>query len=181
MMNCDEVRERLVALHDDELSPSEAVQVREHVARCASCTGTERALVEFRPTPPAWRPPDAVRDRLDRALDPALLFALAEAPIPVAHPTPKRAFWPGVRRATSVPLGAVVMYVVLLVGSFAWGVSNWWTLNTLPEPTVAGAPAPAPGTAIVRPPAPDAVGGTAIPADQFRPAAWDPSAEAGGR
>ena len=79
--------------------------------------------------------------------------------------------------------------VVLLVGSFAWGASNWWTLNnltpdsltldSLPEQGIAGAVgAPPGGAAIVRP---DAPGGTAIPADQFRPAAWDPSAEAGGR
>lgn len=175
MMECDEVRGRLVALHDDELSPSEGVQVREHVGRCISCGARERRLRATLPSPAFGPLPDAVRARFSAALDPSLILALAEEPVERVRPVPLRGVWSAVTRAASVPMGAVVVYLVLLAGSFAWGVSNWWTLAALREPSAIGARPSAGATG-----APTAVSGTAIPADQFRPAAYDPSAEADG-
>lgn len=164
-MECDEVRDRLVALHDDELSPSEGVQVREHLADCGSCTRTNRRLRGSIPVPPSFSGDD-LRARLARQLDPNLILAMADRPPKAAAtPTPpESALWRGITHVASVPVGAVVVYVVLLAASFGWGVSNWWTLSSLRAPT-AESPLPS---------------GTAIPADQFRPAAYDPSADGDG-
>jgi anti-sigma factor RsiW len=165
-MVCDEVRDRLVALHDDELSPSEVAQVREHVATCPSCAGANRRIVRSTPTAPSFGPGDALRARLSQQLDPSLILALAERPVVVA---PRRALplsvvWRGFTHVASIPVGAVVVYILLLAASFGWGVSNWLTLSALRAPATES-PTPT---------------GTEIPADQFRPAAWDPSADPDG-
>jgi anti-sigma factor RsiW len=172
-MECDEVRDRLVALHDDELSRSEAVQVREHLVACPACARADRRLRSSVPSRP-FVADDALRARLAEALDPALILAMAARPVE-PPPPPRPRLWQIAGRAASVPVGAVVVYVVLLAASFGWGVSNWWSLQIVgsgdPAGVASGAAAGVAPSVETASPA-----GTAIPADQFRPAAWDPTA-----
>lgn len=171
-MTCDEVQDRLVAWHDDELSPSEAVQVGEHVATCPRCARSSHRLADALPLPPPRAPTHVLR-RLDRALDVDALLAEAERPIPRVVPRGSVASraWRSFTVPASVPAGAVALYIGLLAATFVWGVSNWWTLSSLRG----GHATPAAATAI------HGIERGAIPADHFRPASYDPDPEAADR
>lgn len=162
-MGCSEVLPRLVAWQDGELSPSESTQVREHVAGCTACARAHHklAITMPLPTPPA---PAAVRRRLDRALDVDWILAEAARP-PEPEPAPQG--WPtrlalALSQRSSIPLGALLAYLALLAATFGWGASNWWALHRTGDPPAAAQTVPTAG---------------AIPAHQFRPAAYDPEAD----
>ncbi len=149
-MGCREVRDRLVAWQDDELSRGEAAQLEDHLRSCAECRRKERALADARPEPG----PEAVRAALDVRLDVDLLLAAARTPPAAPTPIERLRAWMG--REARVPMGLVVAYVAVLFAAIGFGLSA-----LLP-----GSP-PATTLTDVQP----------IPADQFRPAAWDLPAE----
>lgn len=152
-MICSEVRERLIPWHDGEVGPSEAALLSEHVEGCASCAAFDQRLRATAPRPPPVKMPPDISARLDAAFDIDALLAKASEPAPA----PARSWWSSGRalllRRTEVPLGAVVAYLLLLAASLAFGLSGWYGA---PEPArTAGSP-------------------EGIPADQFRPAAFEP-------
>jgi hypothetical protein len=155
-MVCSEVRERLVPWHDGEVGPSEDELIRGHLARCSSCARFDQRLRHTLPTPPALAPPPEVQQRLARALDVDLLLQQASAPVS-RPPTPWwRQTWRALARPAQVPVGAVMVYAMLLLASFAWGLSSWWALPVGQVPMDAAS--------------------SDIPADQFRPASFEPDA-----
>jgi hypothetical protein len=167
-MRCSEVGERLVAWRDDELGRSERILVEEHVRGCAACAEADRRLRASLPAPSRSAPPDVLR-RLEHRLDPDRILALADQPGPRAR-APWLASWllgvgGGWRRPIPVSAGAVLVYLVLLAGTFGWGLSGWWSLR---------------GSA---PSLQSPAHGPVVPAEQFRPAAYAPGeapADAGG-
>jgi anti-sigma factor RsiW len=167
---CNEVVPRLVAWQDGELSRSEATQLEEHVAGCASCARAHHRLALTLPMPPL-PPPARLRRRLAAALDVDAILAAAEQPEEPAPAAPSWASWcwRSFARPSSVPYGAVLAYLALLAATFGWGASNWWALQQA-DSTATAAPSRAvggrPGTATGE-----------IPAHQFRPAAYDPEVD----
>jgi hypothetical protein len=152
-MVCSEVRERLVPWHDGEVGPSEDELIRGHLVGCPSCTRLDQRLRDTVPAPPQLSPPPEVQQRLARALDIDLLLQEASRPAP----PPERLWmqtWRLLTRRAEVPVGAVMVYALLLFASFAWGLSSWWALPTGQVPLDAAS--------------------ADIPADQFRPAAFEP-------
>lgn len=156
MMSCNEVLERLVPWHDGEVGPSEGELIAAHLASCPSCASWDRRLQATVPSRPALKPPPGIEARLDEAFDLDRLLARAEQP----SAAPEGALGQARRllsRRAEVPLGAVMVYMLLLVGSFAWGLSSWWALPSGGRPPVEAASAD-------------------IPADQFMPASFEPRA-----
>jgi anti-sigma factor RsiW len=180
---CNEVVPRLVAWQDGELSRSESVQLEEHVSGCASCARSHHRLALTLPLPPL-PPPDAVRRRLAAALDVDAILAAAEEPeAPALAPSWIARCWRSIVRPSSVPFGAVLVYLSLLAATFGWGASNWWALRQAQPTSVTAArpgmegPVDVPGMDRRGPadrqgPHPGVHG--EIPAHQFRPAAYDP-------
>jgi anti-sigma factor RsiW len=167
-MQCEEVEERLVALQDDELSPSEREQVVEHLDHCHACRGLERRLRLATPFPGLVVPPH-IQARLDDRLDTSVLLELADRP---SQPAPRGA----VARArrwldaeTEVSRVVVLAAAAMLVTTLGWGVTNWWSLAHLQAEMAQRAE-------VVIPPARTA-SGAEIPAEQFRPAAYTPEEE----
>lgn len=167
-MRCRTVRKRLVAHRDGELAPSEGVRVEEHLASCSRCAALDRRLQHVTPRPlidgeSAWTP--AMTRALDEAMDEAF-----EHPAPVPRPA-----WDRLRDRladeTRVPTAALWVYAALLLLAVGWGAQNWHTAQQL---QVALDDVPAQRTADTGLPSTP----TALPADQFRPAAWAPN-EAG--
>ncbi|GIW41236.1 MAG: hypothetical protein KatS3mg076_1813 [Candidatus Binatia bacterium] len=72
-MNCEEIRERLEALVDGELAPSEAGPVEEHVRGCTACgrfVENRRVLRTFLRTRLATRPtPESTRKKILEAIE----------------------------------------------------------------------------------------------------------------
>ncbi|MEZ4236713.1 MAG: zf-HC2 domain-containing protein [Myxococcota bacterium] len=158
---CNEVIPRLVAWQDGELSPGEATQVSEHVAGCAGCARAHHRLAITAPLPPP-APPAAVQRRLAAAFDVDAILAAAEAPEPAVPPAPSwaSAAWAHLARPSAVPRAAVLVYLALLAAALGWGASNWWALRDT-------------GAVALDPAHPSG----AIPASQFRPAAYDPAGD----
>lgn len=155
VMVCSEVRERLVPWHDGELGPSESALIEEHVSNCSQCASIDRRLQASMPQPPTCSPPPDIMARLDAAFDiDALLSAAQQKPRTAQLSVWGRGrLWLGQR--TSVPIGAVMVYLLLLAASFAWGVSGRWERSSPDSAALEGTTAD-------------------IPADQFRPASFEP-------
>ena len=161
MMRCDEVRDRLVAWQDAELSPGEATRVEEHLAGCADCRLRERRLAAATPRPELLRP------RLDRRVPPDLLASLAErvsAEVvlaearrvdPAPEVPPARAVGAWLRSEARVPMGWILVYAALLFGAIGFGLSGLWNPTAPPQPRVTRA--------------------ADNPSGQFQPAAYDPA------
>lgn len=164
-MNCGAVTSRLVALQDAELSPGEAVRVREHLAVCPSCRVIDARLAAVTPEPPLELPPELrarMYAQLDRALDDAWKNPARE-PLPA-----RRGRWLAwLTDPWSFSSGTVFGYGALLVLAFTWGLSNWFAARELEAAMAANAQIPetASGPAVT------------IPAEQFRPASWTPPEE----
>jgi anti-sigma factor RsiW len=151
-MRCDEVRERLVAWDDGELSASEAAQVAAHARRCPSCAAHGEALRAVTPRLPALTVPDAVRRRLEERVDPARIFAAAAQP-EATQPWSNRAR-AFLRREAQVPMPMVVAYAAVLTLAVSAAVVGWWSA----PPPVAVAEQP-----------------SLVPAEQFEPASFTPA------
>jgi anti-sigma factor RsiW len=152
-MWCVEVRDRLVAWADGELSPGEATQVEAHVRTCATCARHDAALRGVTPRPRLVRPPPEVMRRLDRALDVDVLLArAAREPAPEALAVRMQRF---LRHETSVPRAGVLAYAALLLFAVSVAAVGWW--GAAPAPTVADVP-------------------STLPSEQYEPASFRPSA-----
>jgi predicted anti-sigma-YlaC factor YlaD len=162
-MDCGEARQRLVALQDGELAPSEQVQVEEHLASCPSCRALEARLAAVTPRASLQVPP-AMLARLEDRVATDVILALADRSANRPHPTwiARAGRW--LRRDLEIPAGAVVGYLVLLAATLGWAVASWWSLQSQPSLDVAS---DAPGV------------GSEIPAEQWRPAAYSPEADEG--
>lgn len=168
-MSCSEVQDRLVAWQDGELSPGETLQVGEHLEGCAACARLEARLDAATPRA-RLAPPAGVRAALADRVSAEVILALAERPpAPPPPPSPAARLGRWLRRDATVPRGAVAGYLVVLAVVVGWGLSSWWSLAALraadADPHRAAQTSPATG-------APE------IPADQWRPAAYNPEEEA---
>lgn len=154
-MRCEEVRERLVAWDDGELSPGEATQVDEHVRSCRACAARDEALRAATPSAPQWSVPDHVLRALHERVTGDIVLAAAalpEANVPVALRLHRF-----LRREAQVPMAAVVAYAALLVLAVSLAVTGWWT--TTPSGTVADQP-------------------STLPSEQYEPASFQPGTPA---
>jgi hypothetical protein len=107
----------LVAYHDGALEPKAARRVERHLAACARCRAeyeTVAGAAERLRRLPASAAPDALWDRIDRALDAA------------APPPHRRA----VRRTPALPLLRRVAIAAVLLG----GAAGSWRALTPPRP-----------------------------------------------
>jgi anti-sigma factor RsiW len=151
-MRCDEVRERLVAWDDGELSPGEATQVGEHVRGCRACAARGEALRSVTPVAPQWAVPDHVLRALHERVTGDVVHAAA-APPEVPDPIVVR-LHRFLRREAQVPMAAVVGYAALLLLAVSLAVSGWWT--AAPSRTVADQP-------------------STLPSEQYEPASFQPA------
>ncbi len=149
-MDCEDVLDRLVALEEGELGPSEEELVRRHLAGCPTCATVSSRLGQSLPRP-GLAVPLVVRNRLAR-LEASTLLAAAD-PLPSG----RRA-----RPATvSLPVPAAVGYAAVLVVVLAWGMANWRERAVLEARLALGPP--------------QAAAAPEIPASDYRPAAWTPN------
>jgi len=155
-MNCRYVRDRLVALQDDELPESTKRAVAAHLAVCTLCRGLERRLGRATPRPFATLPP-ALEHKLWADLDRAVAVELANPPVArsLADRLPPAGF-------------AAAGYLALLLVVFAWGLHNWSEARDLEarigaRPVAIGAVARNAGPLVT------------IPSGEYRPASWSPT------
>ena len=129
-MRCHDTRARLVALQDDELSPSEQVQVREHLARCDRCRDLESRLA--RATPDAGLVvPAAVTRRLHDALDVDHILAVA-AQAPAGRPGLSTQVRRLLQTNLELPVGVALAYAALMVLVLGAGAVSWWSTPAAP-------------------------------------------------
>ncbi len=166
-MECGDAQARLVAMQDDELAPSETLQVREHVATCGVCSQLERRLEAATPMPEISVPP-RVRAQLHARLDLDQILAAADR-VPSARRSSLGRAQRWLQRDAEIPNVVLLAATVLLTMSLSWGLSSWWSLASLQAELAEGTPTQA---------APAHAGVTAaIPAEQFRPASYTPEEE----
>ena len=160
-MTCHETQPRLVAFQDDELSAEEASLVKEHLDGCLCCRRLESELAHITPKPSLVVPPSIVV-KLQEGVDDAVRHALLCAPT-----EPQRREWfAWLRHEAQMPTGTALAYVLLLMMVFGWGISNWWSLNSLRNQVVTGK------TTIEFAPTADP-----IPAEQYQPASYTTTRE----
>lgn len=169
-MRCTAIQQRLVAWQDEELAPSEAVQVEEHVARCAECQAIDRRL-RVASLDDALVIPPSVAARLHAATDVDALLAAAADP----RREPRYPLDPGWRRwwvdAIEVPgwMVAAAAAALLAIAGYAAHVAGELQ-DTQAELARATRDAAATEIAPVE-----------LPADQFQPASFQPGEEHGYR
>lgn len=130
-MHCSWVEERLVALHDDELSRSEQAVVLEHLERCPTCSELEARLAGIE-LEPALVIPAGVQVQLASAIDAALDEAFAqpwESTPPSAWEQTRR--W--LRRDRDLSNGAMLAYAAVLAVCVGWGLSNYLAVQAMQE------------------------------------------------
>ncbi len=129
-MNCIDVRPRLVAFQDGELSPGEQTQVVEHLHSCTDCTEHELQLAAVTPEP-FLDIPDADLDAKWLRLD-EVLAAELDHPVRIPVPAP---MWLRVSNWLSeeMPMstGTVLAYAAALMLVAMWGANNWKTAHDL--------------------------------------------------
>lgn len=170
-MRCTAIQDRLVAWQDDELGPSEAAQIEEHVARCAACRSVDRRL-RLAPLGDALVIPASVTARLHAATDPDALLAAAADP----RREPRFPLEPAWRRwlvdAVEVPGWSLLAAAaaLLIVASYA-GYTAVQLEGTQAELAARAA----------RDAAPAEIAPADLPADQFQPASFQPGEDHGYR
>ncbi|HHO50444.1 MAG TPA: zf-HC2 domain-containing protein [Deltaproteobacteria bacterium] len=162
-MRCREARDRLVAFQDGELSRSEREQLVEHLTGCTRCRELEQRLRAVTPAPEPLQPPLHVQRRLRLALDVDTILTAAGDRPEVTAPGPIERLLRWLRRDLELPAAAAVAYVVILAAALGWGASNWWSLSTLQQQRYAATHGPATQDS------------PAIPAEHWRPAAYNPT------
>lgn len=170
-MRCATVQSRLITWQDDELAPGEAAQVEEHVHQCAACRSLSARLGAVQIDAPLVIPPAALA-RLHAATEVDLLLAAA-ADENRTSPFPPEPFW---RRwlvdAVEVPGWTVLVAAAAVCLLAVYAVQTQWQLDsTQAELAARTVPITAPVDA-----AP-----SSVPADQFRPASYQPGEEHGYR
>lgn len=161
-MDCQWTQDRLVALQDGELSPSEETFVLEHLAGCPTCQEYELALSLATPEP-SLVVPHAIQIALEARIDAALDDAFAH-PAPPAVASHSWSRW--LRRERDLSNGHALAYGFLLAACLGWGLSNWFAVQALQTETLA--PVHMAHTSSTPR---DAT--TTVPADQYRPASWN--------
>ena len=77
-MECLDVRDRLVALHDGELAPAEAELVHAHLQRCPDCAELSVSLASLDVRAPAIWMTDDVREQIRAAAQRGIDIGLTE-------------------------------------------------------------------------------------------------------
>lgn len=117
-MDCEQARDQLVALLDEELSRSAARLLEDHLERCADCAALTDRLRQHQISPPRVEVPaegDPFWDRMDQGL--AAAWAKADVPPP---PEPLQVMArPGRRSRAFVGL----LYAAGLLLAVAWGAT----------------------------------------------------------
>jgi len=163
-VDCTDTHGRLVAHQDGELSPSETLQVSEHMSGCARCADRYERLLAATPRPNLSIPPAILRRLHDRVDVDAILAAAANGAANRPHPSwvARGAAW--LRRDTEIPMAAVIGYLLLLAAALGWGAASWH----------APPGAPPAETLVAEQPSPE------IPAEQWQPVSWQPEEETPG-
>lgn len=169
-MRCWNVRTRLVALQDGELSPGELRQVDEHLARCAECRQLEHRLGNVTPQARLMVPPD-VWARLHARVDGPVVRAIAATRPPSPPPSPWTKLLAWLQRDAELSIGAVLVYGVVLALVLGWGFGNWRSLESIEAHLAAQDD--------LRTPTPWRVVNEPIPAGHYRPASWTPEEDGG--
>jgi anti-sigma factor RsiW len=151
-MRCHEVRERLVAWDDGELSPGEATQVDDHVRTCPACAAHGNALHGVTPRPSALHVPAHILAALHQRVDVDVVLAeVARQRDPDPVVVRLQRF---LRQEAQVPMVAVVAYAAVLLLAVSLAVSGWW--SSAPALTVADQP-------------------STLPSEQYEPASFRPA------
>lgn len=174
-MHCAAVQSRLVAWQDEELSPGEHVRVTEHLEQCPDCRAAETRLGSIDLSDALEIPPHLAA-RLAQATSPELLLAEA-ARADRASPFPKA---PWHRRWTTevveVPSWMVMAAAAALFLTAGWAVQMTWAYeSSVAETEALMAERTEPSTEPLQ------ITPVDLPADQFKPASYQPGAEHGYR
>lgn len=169
-MRCTDVQDRLVAWQDEELAPSEAVQVGEHVARCSECRSIDRRL-RVASLDDALVIPASVSARLRAATDVDVLLAKAEDPRRELRYRLEPAWRRWLLEAIEVPAWSLVAAAaaILVVAGYTAHIALELH-DTQAELARATRDATPSGIAPVE-----------LPADQFQPASFQPGEDHGYR
>lgn len=105
-MNCDQVRERISALVDGELTPETRSQVEEHITMCVPCEREREALLSLRRSMEQWQSP---------RLNPFAASRIEEALL--KHGRKPRSLWRALPQLSLATAGAAAVLWMLRVGS----------------------------------------------------------------
>ncbi len=170
-MRCAAVNTRLVAWQDQELSPGEATQVEEHLRGCAECQALAVRLEAVELDEPLVIPA-AVLARLHAATDVDDLLAAA-ADETRRSPLPPESLWQRwIVDAIEVPGWTVLAGAAALSLLAVYAVQTQFELDQTQAELAART---IPATAVGDPTA------ASLPADQFRPASYQPGEDHGYR
>lgn len=122
-MRCRSVRKRLVALHDGEVTPSERVQLEEHLATCAECRSEHSRLGAL--PPPQLQIPADVGRRLWEKVRATPVLARVRQHVP-SRGTPRPDWMSWLQGEAGVSRAAVLAYGALLSVVLVWGMASWW-------------------------------------------------------
>lgn len=130
-MHCSWVEERIVALHDGELSRSEEELVLEHLDACPSCADLQERLAGIALEDPLLVPPE-IELQLERAVDAALDEAFAQ-PWDATPPGTWERSRRWLRRDRDLSNGAMLAYAAVLAICVGWGLSNYLAVQAMQE------------------------------------------------
>lgn len=122
-MRCRDVRARLVALQDGEVTPSERVQLDEHLAECSRCR-LEYSRLEGLPEPHLRVPPEIGR-RLWEKVRATPVLALVRQAAPMAEPRTTDAWRAWLSTNAGVSRGAMLAYGAMLALVLTLAAVSW--------------------------------------------------------
>ena len=163
-MQCNAVSQRLVAWRDGELSPGERVRVSEHLRTCGPCRAREQVLASATPYPPLFLHP-AVATRLRERTEIDVILTAADDPqrtprfTDLSHPS----WFSG---EVEVPRWIALAAAFLLASALGWAWQSHTSLEEAHAELARRAADSAPAQAEPAQP---------LPADHYRPAAWQSS------
>jgi len=103
-MNCS-FEEKVSMLIDGELSDSESLRVRAHIAGCAECLETEKDFLFFR----------------QQLRESASEFVGEKMTTPQIFPVKKKSFW---RKGISIPIPVFAIFILILCGLSFWLIAS---------------------------------------------------------
>lgn len=162
-MRCREVRRRLSALQDDEVTPSERVQLDEHLADCAGC---QRELDRLTLPDPSLEVPPEIGRLLWEKVRATPVLARSRLAVPPRVESARWRSWLG--SEVGVSRGALVVYAALMLAAIAWGATAWMPSSSGPAPSVVLVGDEAASTAHDTVPASH----TGLPAREIQPSEW---------
>ena len=108
-MRCGQVRNRLVALTDGEVAPSERIQLLEHLDSCEACRALYDRYLAVLPTPELHVPPE-VGNRLWQQVRATPILALVRERGPAVLDESARAAGTWLSADAGVTRGALLLY-----------------------------------------------------------------------